>query len=108
MYKTDMLHQILNMLTQESSSLQEDMPLYTDIILTLGGPVLALTPTCCLLRGEAEITNFNVFGLTQPEIIPTTLHTSHFWATETWVCYHLRNKIEMRGVGLLWGKLKLY
>ena len=45
------------------------------IILTLGRPVCALTPKCCVLSGEAAYTNFNVFGSTRPGIEPTTFHT---------------------------------
>ena len=45
------------------------------IILTLGRPVSALTPECCVLSGEGAYTNFNVFGLTRPGIEPTTFRT---------------------------------
>ena len=68
----------INMLAHASNSLQEDIQLYglpRHIILTLGWPVFALAPKCCMLSGEAANTNFNVFALTQPGIEPTTFCT---------------------------------
>ena len=48
------------------------------IILISSQPVFALSPLCCILRGEATNTYFLVFGLTQPGSKPrsTTLQTS--------------------------------
>ena len=44
-------------------------------ILTLGRPVCALTPKCCMISREAANTKYNVFGLTRPGIEPTTTRT---------------------------------
>ena len=46
---------------------------YIHIFLILSWPVSALSPICCMLRGEAANTNSNVFGL--PRIKPITLFT---------------------------------
>ena len=40
------------------------------IILISSQTVVALSPLCCMLRGEATNTNFIVFGLTQPGLKP--------------------------------------
>jgi hypothetical protein len=42
------------------------------IIPTPSQPVFALTPYCCMLSGEATITNFLAFGLTRPGIEHTS------------------------------------
>ena len=45
------------------------------IILILGQSVFALSPQCCVLRGEASNSNFIVFGFTRPWHERTIYHT---------------------------------
>ena len=45
------------------------------IILIPSRPVFALSPYCCVLRGEATNTNFIVFGLTPPGLESTIYRT---------------------------------
>ena len=45
------------------------------IILIPSQPVFALSPSCCVLSGEATNTNFIVFGLTLPGLESTSCHT---------------------------------
>jgi len=37
--------------------------------------VFALTPLCCVLSGQAANIYFIIFGLIQPELVPTIYHT---------------------------------
>ena len=60
-------------LKQQSAGRYATLPRH--IILTLGRPVFALTPKCCVLSREAAITIFNVFGSTRPGIEPTTFRS---------------------------------
>ena len=55
------------MLADWINSLKVDAPL-RHIILILSQPVFALTPSCCMLGGEAENTNVILFGFTKPEL----------------------------------------
>ena len=55
---------------------------FTQTHLSDSGPT-NLTPKCCVLSGEAENTNFNVFGVTQPGKEHTTFltrgeHANHY------------------------------
>ena len=45
------------------------------IILIPSQAVIANTPYCCVLTGEATNTNFIIFGLTWPGSEPTVHHT---------------------------------
>ena len=45
------------------------------IILILSQPVFALSPSCCVLSGEARDTNFIVFGLTRSGLETTIYRT---------------------------------
>ena len=45
------------------------------IILILRQPVFALSPECCVCRGEATNTNFIVFGLIRSGLEPKIYHT---------------------------------
>ena len=60
------LNQIFNLLAHRSINPHANLPRH--IILTLGQPVFALTPKCCMLSREAANTHFNVFGLTMTGI----------------------------------------
>ena len=57
------------------------------IILILNQPVFALSPSCCVLSGEATNTNFIVFDLIRSGLEPTIYptwgeHTNHY--TTVW------------------------
>ena len=68
------------------------------IILTLGRPVFAFIPKCCVLSEEAVNTNFDIFGSTRPGIEPTTFRTrgeqANHYATEAVDIYWTVNKKE--------------
>ena len=62
---------IFNMLARESTSLQEDMPLYSDSWLT------SLCSLIHVLLNNGDYTNFNVSGLTRQGIKSMTLFTCY-------------------------------
>ena len=45
------------------------------LILIPSRPVFVLSPSCCVLSGEAKDTNFIVLDLTRPGLKPTIYHT---------------------------------
>ena len=61
-------------LAYANNSLQKDFTQHN--ILTIGRSVFALYLKCCVLSWEAADTNFNLFGLTQPGIEPTTFRAA--------------------------------
>ena len=61
-------------LLQQQSAGRHVAP-FAHIILIPSQPVFALSPNCCVLRGEATNTNFIVFGLTRPGLEPTIYRT---------------------------------
>ena len=62
-----------NVLAHWNNSPRVDMSLHTGHIILI--PVLAPTPQCHVLSGEATHTNCIVFGLTRPSLEPTIYHT---------------------------------
>ena len=68
--------------TWKQQSTKKHATLLRHIILSLCLPVFSLTPKFSMPSGEAANTNFNVFGLTWPEMEPTAFsnrgqHANH-------------------------------
>jgi len=53
------------------------MSLHSSTLFLFRANQSLLSPSCCVLRGEATNTNFIVFGLTQPGLEPTIYRTRH-------------------------------
>jgi hypothetical protein len=75
-------HAELDFHSEQQSMGRHVTPLW-HIIPIPSQPVFALSPSCCVLSGEARNTNFIVFGLTRPGLEPTICrtqgkHTNHY------------------------------
>ena len=73
---------IFIVLAHWNNSLWIDMSTHSDTLFWFWANQSALSPQCCVLRGEATNTNFILFGLTWLGLEPTIYHTrseSFYW-----------------------------